>query len=72
MQEQLQEDLKKKRTEALQQLKENGEEIAQMEQEIFEVGRNLKKGLEENHKFEQVSTVDFHDTPEVMSLFRYR
>ncbi|KAK2183270.1 hypothetical protein NP493_316g02073 [Ridgeia piscesae] len=55
--EQLQEDLKKKRTEALQQLKENGEEIAQMEQEIFEVGRNLKKGLEENHKFEQANAL---------------
>ena len=37
-----------------------------MEQEIFEVGRNLKKGLEENHKFEQVSTAAFHDKPEVM------
>ena len=68
----MQVDLKKKRTEALQQLKENGEEIAQMEQEIFEVGRNLKKGLEENHKFEQVSTAAFHVQLEVMSLFRDR
>ena len=43
-----------KRVESLQQLKDNGDEITQKEEEIFGVGRKLKKGLEENHKFQQV------------------
>ena len=59
MQEALQEGLKLKRAESLQQLKDNGDEITGKEEEIFEVGRKLKKGLEENHKFQQVRSVLF-------------
>ena len=47
-------ELKKKRDEAMHQLKSTTEELRQMEQDIFNMGCKLKTAIEENARFADV------------------
>jgi hypothetical protein len=53
-QENLKTDLKKKRDEAIFQLRRHGEDRQKLEKEIYVAGCKLSSVLEENHKFEEV------------------
>ena len=53
-QENLKTDLKKKRDEAIFQLRRHGEDRQRLEKEIYVAGCKLSSVLEENHKFEEV------------------
>lgn len=53
-QENMKKDLKKKRDEAIFQLKRHGDERQKLEKDIYIAGCKLRAILEENHKFEDV------------------